>query len=59
MKLKKKLKKKKKGWLRMEGKWLGAGEWELRWEGGLPLGAVISDCIVYLALCEREGYVRF
>lgn len=36
------------------------GGWEMR--GGLrgvPSGAVVSDCIVCLALCEREGYVRF
>lgn len=44
---------------------MGAGEWKIGgegWRGGveeLPLGAVVSDCIVYLALCEWEGYVRF
>ena len=26
-------------------------------DGGAPLGSVVSDCVVYLALCEREGYV--
>lgn len=44
----------------MEGKWLGAGGWEMMGGGGgMPLGAGVSDCMVYLALCEREGYVRF
>lgn len=42
----------------MEEKWLGAGGWEMR-GGGMPLGAVVGDCMVYLALCKSEGYVRF
>lgn len=40
----------------MDGKWSGAGGGEMG--GWMPLGAV-RDCMVYLALCEREGYVRF
>lgn len=51
----------------MEGKWLGVRgmgdearrKRKRRGRRKLPLGAIVSDWMVYWALCEREGYVRF
>jgi len=57
IKKKKKMKRKKKGWRREDGWVLVEGE--MGEEVGMPLGAVTSDCMVYLALCERECYIRF